>query len=1033
MSLRATPTDPLYAQQTHFDYIAQSFGLSREGIERIWADYTGTGLKLGVFDTAVDPLHPEWASRVDLDLRIVAQTPLGALFDVSDVNRVENHGISVTGIILAAADNVGTVGVAPGATFTAADVYSDYDMSLFPAFGTFQNANDAPLMSQIMTGLVSFDVVNASWHNDSLYNQVLAGSGDNSTDPSAIEMRAQVEAIQLAAQTGRGGLGTIMVMAAGNDFDDMYYNDGGVVRRLYIDNRLTQEEQTISIDFERAGLQDGPNGVPRVTLDQIIAGPRTAAEASSGTDQRVAARETVVVGGYTQRIVLDDGSVFESQVAPYASRGAALLVSALTRINQPLTDVLSDNRLYPGLASSPDLFASHLISYNDGLVTTDVTTEPGFGWNDNNPPVLGYTNNFGGTSGATPQVSGTIALMLEANDGLGWRDVQNILAMSARHIGSAIGTRDPALVAERFDWVVNGATNVNNGGMHFSGDYGYGALDAFAAVRMAEVWTLFGPAQVSANELSATASGVLQTTISAGSAATPSVTTRQITLSPVDLVTEYVTLTLVMTHPDFAALDIFLISPSGTRIALHDVSSGNFAHRDVAKDGLTWTFPANAFRGEDPSGIWRLEIVNNGTLSGTLRDVGVKVYGAAESSNDVWHYTSEIFLPAFASRLGQTLTDTDGGSDWLNLAALTGNLTVLLARGAALTQDSATGPVVFARIGATTDIENVVAGDGNDLLIGNALANDLVGGRGNDTLDGGAGNDTLEGGAGADSLIGGAGTNTVAYRLSTAAVTVNLATGVATGGHATGDSLSGFSAAIGSDHDDVLIGSSAANRLVGGAGNDTIAGGGGADTLEGGEGDDVFRGDPALMVVNGGAGEDVLDFSASASAVSVSLSNVRFTSVEGIIGSSFGDTLSGGAGDDTLQGGAGADVLTGGAGRNTASYDRAASAVTANLANAAQNTGEAAGDSYVQIQNLIGSAGADRLVGDTAANKLEGGAGADTLEGGGGNDTVIGGAGPTALMAVMASILPITVPLLRALQSTWTQALVLAAMPRVTG
>ncbi|MFN7052787.1 MAG: S8 family serine peptidase, partial [Gemmobacter sp.] len=218
-------------------------------------DYSGAGVHFGIFDTAVDPLHPEWASRVMLGLRVVAETPLGALFDVSDVNRVENHGISVTGIILAAADGAGTVGLAPGATLTPADVYSDYDMSLFPAFGTFQNSNDAPLMSQILAGLRQFDVVNASWHNDSLYNQVLAGSGDSAADPAAIEMRAQVDAIRLAAAEGRGGLGTIIVMAAGNDFDDMYYNESGQIRRLYIDNQLNQQAASITIDFERAGLQ----------------------------------------------------------------------------------------------------------------------------------------------------------------------------------------------------------------------------------------------------------------------------------------------------------------------------------------------------------------------------------------------------------------------------------------------------------------------------------------------------------------------------------------------------------------------------------------------------------------------------------------------------------------------------------------------------------------------------------------------------------------------------------------------------------
>ncbi len=36
-------------------------------------------------------------------------------------------------------------------------------------------------------------------------------------------------------------------------------------------------------------------------------------------------------------------------------------------------------------------------------------------------------------------VSGVVALMLEANPGLGWRDVQEILAHTARHVGSEVG------------------------------------------------------------------------------------------------------------------------------------------------------------------------------------------------------------------------------------------------------------------------------------------------------------------------------------------------------------------------------------------------------------------------------------------------------------------------------------------------------------------------------------------------------------------------------------------------------------------
>ena len=80
--------------------------------------------------------------------------------------------------------------------------------------------------------------------------------------------------------------------------------------------------------------------------------------------------------------------------------------------------------------------------------------------------------------------------MLDANPGLGWRDVQNIIAASATHTGSAIGASTPG-TNENSNWFLNDAANWNGGGMHFSNDYGYGLLNAYNAVRMAEVWSLF--------------------------------------------------------------------------------------------------------------------------------------------------------------------------------------------------------------------------------------------------------------------------------------------------------------------------------------------------------------------------------------------------------------------------------------------------------------------------------------------------------------------------------------------------------------
>ena len=82
-------------------------------------------------------------------------------------------------------------------------------------------------------------------------------------------------------------------------------------------------------------------------------------------------------------------------------------------------------------------------------------------------------------------------------------DVQSILGASSQHVGSAIG--GGLAGAERYAWGWNAANTWNGGGQHFSNDYGYGLVDAHAAVRMAESWLLTGEsAQRTTNEFTNT-------------------------------------------------------------------------------------------------------------------------------------------------------------------------------------------------------------------------------------------------------------------------------------------------------------------------------------------------------------------------------------------------------------------------------------------------------------------------------------------------------------------------------------------------
>ncbi len=118
------------------------------------------------------------------------------------------------------------------------------------------------------------------------------------------------------------------------------------------------------------------------------------------------------------------------------------------------------------------------------------------------------------------------------------------------------------------------------------------------------------------------------------------------------------------------------------------------------------------------------------------------------------------------------------------------------------------------------------------------------------------------------------------------------------------------------------------------------------------------------------------------------------------------NTIDAGSGDDLVVAGSGTDAIDGGLGSDTVSYAEAEGSVTVDLSDETSNTGEAEGDTYTSVENVIGSNYADVLLGNDEANVLTGGLGDDTLTGGDGDDiflyesgdgsdTVSGGAGWT--------------------------------------
>lgn len=122
---------------------------------------------------------------------------------------------------------------------------------------------------------------------------------------------------------------------------------------------------------------------------------------------------------------------------------------------------------------------------------------------------------------------------------------------------------------------------------------------------------------------------------------------------------------------------------------------------------------------------------------------------------------------------------------------------------------------------------------------------------------------------------------------------------------------------------------------------------------------------------------------------------------ETLSGTSLGDLINGLAGDDVLNGLAGFDTLIGGFGNNTlnggADSDTASYAGSINNVIASLETGRGdffgGSDTYIGIENLIGSENTDVLTGNSLDNRLEGRGSFDRLFGNAGNDTLLGGDG----------------------------------------
>ncbi len=433
--------------------------------------------------------------------------------------------------------------------------------------------------------------------------------------------------------------------------------------------------------------------------------------------------------------------------------------------------------------------------------------------------------------------------------------------------------------------------------------------------------------------------------------------------------------------------------------------SGDYDDLNGATQGLVANLATGVISNDGYGNAETITVIQGGAR--------LEINGTDWADNVIGSAGGEIFL----MQGGNDTVDGGGGFDRINYGRpdMTSAVVVDLVAG---TATGSWNGVAFTQL--LSNIEEVRGTSNYGDLLRGAAGDEVLDGRGgNDTLEGGLGNDTLLGRQGNDVLRGGIGEDIAAYfDLSEAdagfalnpdgSLQVTLPDGVDTVNFdvealAFGDLWLSFADAVarvagvnvieGTPVGNNMLATAGAALYLGREGGDWITPGTGPDTVDGGDGIDM------ASFVDAGS-RAVIDLSLRT--VVIGGTTTVLFNIENLTGTIFGDLITGDSGAnriralgdyDWMVGSGGNDTFEGGTGRDTVAYSAATSGVIASLLTDTGTGGQAAGDSYIDVENLTGSSFGDRLTGDNDRNTLRGLAGDDFIFGLGGADTIDGGAG----------------------------------------
>ncbi|GFS18557.1 proprotein convertase subtilisin/kexin type 7 [Elysia marginata] len=200
----------------------------------------------------------------------------------------------------------------------------------------------------------------------------------------------------------------------------------------------------------------------------------------------------------------------------------------------------------------------------------------------------GCTERHTGTSAAAPLAAGMIALMLEARPCLTWRDVQYVVALTARKVDVEVA-----------HWQNNGA------GLAHSHKHGFGLLSAWRLVNAARVWKTV-PWLTSYSFTEERKDWQIPKGRQSPLTITHTVTPRDIQGLSLFIV-EHVQLTVWLSHPSRGKIEVKVVSPAGTVSMLAATR-----HKDNSSNGFNdWTFTTVRCWGEKPTGDWTILVTDH--------------------------------------------------------------------------------------------------------------------------------------------------------------------------------------------------------------------------------------------------------------------------------------------------------------------------------------------------------------------------------------------------------------------------------------